>query len=409
MTETSDPHAAAGAGPLEGLRVIELGTILAASTATRIMADLGAEVIKVEAPDRPDPMRHWGRGTSAEGRALWWPVTVRNKKLVTANLRTDGGRELFLRLSDSADVVVENFRPGTLEKWGLGYDQLSRDNAGLILARISGFGQTGPYAHRAGYAAVGEAMGGLRYINGHPDLPPPRSGISLGDSLAGMFAAHGVLAALHERVRSGRGQVIDVSLAESCMALLESSFAEYDVLGQIREPSGTGLPGVSPSNLFRSRDGKWVAIAANQDQIFRRLCAAMGEPELADDPRYDNHIGRAQNQAELEAHVADWAARHDAEELDTILAAAEVAAGPVYTVADIAADPHFLARNSLVVHHDPAIGDFRSPGVVPRLDRTPGRVRWTGPWELGAHNTEVYRALGVDDARLSALREAGDV
>ncbi|MGY4099365.1 CaiB/BaiF CoA transferase family protein [Nocardia sp. R16R-3T] len=409
MTETGHPGTATGAGPLEGLRVIELGSILAASTATRIMADLGAEVIKVEAPDRPDPMRHWGRGTTRAGRALWWPVTARNKKLVTANLRTDAGRELFLRLSDSADVIVENFRPGTLEKWGLGYDRLARDNAGLILARISGFGQTGPYANRAGYAAVGEAMGGLRYINGHPDMPPPRSGISLGDSLAGMFAAHGVLAALHERVRSGRGQVVDASLAESCMALLESSFAEYDVLGQIREPSGTGLPGVSPSNLFRSRDGKWVAIAANQDQIFRRLCAAMGQPELADDSRYENHIGRAENQDELERLVADWAVQHDAAELDTILAAAEVAAGPVYTVADIVADPHFRARESLVPHYDDEIGEFLSPGVVPRLDRTPGRVRWTGPWELGAHNAEIYGALGVNEARLSVLCEAGDI
>ncbi|RYF59620.1 MAG: CoA transferase [Comamonadaceae bacterium] len=408
MVETEQNDHSGGVGPLEGLRVIELGTILAASTATRILGDLGAEVIKVEAPDRPDPMRHWGRGTH-NGRALWWPITVRNKKLVTANLRTEAGRDQFLRLSDSADVVVENFRPGTLEKWGLDYPRLARTNPGIVLARISGFGQTGPYASRAGYAAVGEAMGGLRYINGHPDMPPPRSGISLGDTLAGMFAAHGVLAALHERTRSGRGQVVDASLAESCMAMLESSFAEYDLLGEVRQPSGTGLPGVSPSNLFRSRDGKWVAIAANQDQIFRRLCQAMGQPELADDPRFDNHVGRAENQTELEQLVADWAVKHDAADLDEILASAEVAAGPVYSVADIVEDPHFRARESLVVHHDRDIGDFLSPGVVPRLDRTPGSVRWTGPWELGAHNAEIFGALGVSDAELSALSEHGHI
>ncbi|WP_433504856.1 CaiB/BaiF CoA transferase family protein [Pseudonocardia halophobica] len=395
-------------GPLAGLRVIELGTILAASTTARILGDFGAEVIKVEAPDRPDPMRYWGRGTY-EGRALWWPVQSRNKKLVTANLRTPEGAELFVRLCDTADVVVENFRPGTLERWGLGYDRLSRDNPGLVLARISGYGQTGPYAARPGYAAVGEAMGGIRYINGYPDMPPPRSGLSLGDTLAGMFTSQGVMAALHERQRSGRGQVVDTSLVEACMAVMESSFAEYDKLGVVRGPSGTGLPGVSPSNLFRSRDGKWVVIAANQDQIFVRLCSAMGCPELATDPRYDTHVGRAANQVELEQTVADWVAEHDAAELDTILTKHEVVAGPVYSVADIVADPHVRDRGSLVVHHDDDLGDFLSQEVVPRLDRTPGSVRWTGPWELGAHNAEVYGGLGLDDAQLADLQEGGHI
>ncbi|MEU1548368.1 CoA transferase [Nocardia sp. NPDC005745] len=396
------------AGPLEGLRVIELGTILAAATAARTLGDLGAEVIKVEAPDRPDPMRYWGRGTF-EGRALWWPVQSRNKKLVTANLRTEQGADVFTRLCDSADVLVENFRPGTLEKWGLGYERLSRDNPGLVVARISGYGQTGPYASRPGYAAVGEAMGGIRYVNGYPDMPPPRSGLSLGDTLAGMFAAQGIMAALYERRRSGRGQVIDVSLAEACMAVMESAFAEYDKLGEVRGPSGTGLPGVSPSNLFRARDGKWFVIAANQDQIFGRLCAAMGRPELASDPRYDTHIGRAAHQQELERLVADWAGEHDSAELDDILTRHEIAAGPVYSVADIVADPHFRERGSLVVHHDDHFGDFLSQDVVPRLDRTPGRVRWTGPWELGAHNAEIYGGLGIDEDRLAALREGGHV
>lgn len=397
-----------GTGPLQGLRVIELGTILAAATAARTLADFGAEVIKVEAPDRPDPMRYWGRGTF-EGRGLWWPVQSRNKKLVTANLRTEQGAELFGLLCDTADVVVENFRPGTLEKWGLGYERLSRNNPGLILARISGYGQTGPYASRPGYAAVGEAMGGMRYVNGYPDMPPPRSGLSLGDTLAGMFAAQGIMAALYERRRSGRGQVIDVSLAEACMAVMESAFAEYDKLGTVREPSGTGLPGVSPSNLFRARDGKWIVIAANQDQIFARLCVAMGRPELSTDPRFDTHTGRAQNQEELEGLIGEWVSEHDSAELNDLLAHHDVAAGPVYSVADIVADPHFQERGSLVVHHDDQLGDFLSQEVVPRLDRTPGRVRWTGPWTLGAHNDEVYGRLGIDADRLAALREGGHI
>lgn len=296
-----------------------------------------------------------------------------------------------------------------MERWGLGYDRLSRDNRGLIMARVSGYGQTGPYAARPGYAAVGEAMGGIRYINGYPDMPPPRNGLSLGDTLAGMFASQGIMAALHERQSSGKGQVIDVSLVEACMAVMESSFAEYDKLGQIREPSGTGLPGVSPSNLFRTRDEKWVVIAANQDQIFRRLCTAMGRPELAEDPRYNSHRGRADNQQELEQTVADWVSEHDAADLDGILSHHEVVAGPVYNVADIIADPHFQERGSLVVHHDEQLGDFLSQEVVPRLDRTPGRVRWTGPWELGAHNSEIYGALGIDDEQLAALRDGGHV
>jgi len=403
---TSTPPRTPSDGPLTGVRVIELGTILAASTAAKILGDLGADVIKLEAPDRPDPMRHWGRGKH-RGRSLWWPIQVRNKRLVSLNLRDERGQALFEQLVATSDVVVENFRPGTLERWNLGYDRLAEVNLRLILARISGFGQTGPYASRPGYAAVAEAMGGLRSVNGFPDMPPPRSGISLGDSLAGMFAAHGILAALHERERSGLGQVIDTSLMESCMALLESSFAEYDKLGDVRRPSGTGLPGVSPSNLFTSRDGKWVVIAANQDQIFTRLCVAMGRPELAEDPRFDDHIGRAENQDELEKIVADWAAEHDATDLDRILSDAHVVAGPLNDVRDVMEDPHVQARGSLVVHHDEHHGDFVAQGVVPVLDRTPGRVRWSGSWEVGADNDTIFAELGVSAADMMELRSAG--
>jgi len=395
-------------GPLAGLQVIELGTILAASFATRMLADLGATVVKIETPDRPDPMRYWGRGTYRD-RSLWWPIQVRNKKLISLNLRSERGAELMRDLCARTDVVIENFRPGTLERWGLGYDELSARNPGLILARISGFGQTGPYARRPGYAAVGEAMGGLRYVNGFPDLPPPRSGLSIGDSLAGLFAAQGVLAALHERSHSGLGQVIDASLTESCIAMMESSFAEYDRLGVERQPSGTSLPGVSPSNLFRSRDGAWIVIAANQDQIFTRLCAAMGRLELATDPRFDSHVARADNQVEIEKIVAEWVAEHDAAEIDRILVEAEVAAGPVYSVGQVMSDPHFKEREAFVTHSDDELGEFVAQSVFPRMSRTPGRVRWSGKWPVGADNREIFGWLGLKDDDLETLRGDGIV
>jgi formyl-CoA transferase len=396
-------------GPLATVRVIELGTIVAASFAARLLADMGAEVIKAEAPDRPDPMRQWGRG-EYKGRTLWWPIQNRNKKLITLNLRVPAGAELLTRLCREADVLIENFRPGTLERWGLDYDRLSAANPGLILARVSGFGQTGPLASRPGYAAVGEAMGGLRYVNGYPDQPPPRCGLSLGDSLAAMFASQGVLAALHERSHSGWGQVVDTSLADSCMALLESAIAEYDTLGIVREPSGTRLPGVSPSNLFRSRDGHWLVIAANQDRLFRSLCEAIGRPDLAEDARFSTHAGRAENQDELERIIECWVAARDAEDVDRALNEAGVVVSPVSTVADIVANEQFKARDMLVTHHDEELGDFLAQGVVPKLSRTPGSVRWSGPWGLGAHNDDVYRGLlRLDDAQVDALRDAGAI
>ena len=282
-----------GPGPLAGVRIIELGQLLAGPFTGRLLGDLGAEIIKVEAPGQPDPMRDWGHARYEE-RSLWWPVLSRNKKCVTLNLRAERGQELLLELVRRSDVVVENFRPGTLERWNLGFERMREVNEGIILARVSGYGQTGPYAGRAGFASVSEAMGGLRYINGFPDEPPPRIGISLGDSLAGMFAAQGVMAALYKRdaLGYGRGQIVDASILEACFALLEGTVPEYDRLGIVREPSGTSLKGVAPSNIFKSRDGKWMVIAANQNQLFRRLCEAMGQPELADDPRFETHLAR---------------------------------------------------------------------------------------------------------------------
>ena len=398
-------------GPLDGIRVIELGSLLAGPFAGRLLGDMGAEVIKIEAPDKPDPMRDWGQARY-EGRSLWWPVQSRNKKCVTLNLRSKRGQELLRDLVAVSDVVTENFRPGTLEKWNLGYESLAAVNPRVILARVSGYGQTGPYAQRAGFGAIAEAMGGLRYINGFPDEPPPRIGISLGDSLAAMFATQGILSALYWRdaLGGGRGQVIDVSLMEACFALLESAAPEFDLLGVVRQPAGTGLKGVAPSNIFKCRDGKWIAIAANQDNVFRRLCGAIGRPELADDPRFIDHGARGDNQEEIEAIVGEWAALHDAQQIDATLNAVGVVCGPIYTIADIFEDPQFEARDMLVTHHDPSFGDFIGPGVVPKLSVTPGAVRWSAPWELGSHNQEVFGdVLGLSPEEIAELEEEGVV
>ena len=397
-----------GLGPLAGVRVIELGMLLAGPFAGRLLGDWGAEIIKIEPPGQPDPLRDWGHARY-QGRSLWWPVQSRNKKCVTLNLRKERGQELLLELVRRSDVLVENFRPGTLEKWNLGYDRLSEANPKLVLCRVSGYGQTGPYAPRAGFASVAEAMGGIRYINGFPGQPPPRMHLSLGDSLAGMFAAQGILAALYRRdVLGGRGQVVDVSLMEACFALLESTVPEYDRLGIVRGPGGTGLQGVAPSNIFKSSDGKWMVIAANADNVFRRLCEAMGRPELVDDPRFVTHLARGEHQEEIEAIVAEWAVARDAAEIDRALNDAGVICGPIYTIADIFEDPQFRARDMLVKHEDPEFGEYVGPGIVPKFSETPCDVRWSAPWEEGSHNRDVYGGLlGLSDAELAELKAQG--
>lgn len=401
--------AAKGPGPLAGIRVVELGSLLAGPFTGRLLGDMGAEIIKVEPPGKPDPLREWGKARY-KGRSLWWPVQSRNKMCITLDLRRERGQELLLELAKRSDVVVENFRPGTLEKWNLGWAELSDANPALILCRVSGYGQTGPYAPRAGFASVAEAMGGMRHLNGFPGEPPPRMHLSLGDSLAGMFAAQGILAALYRRDALGgeKGQVVDVSLMESCFALLESTVTEYDRLGIVRGPGGTGLKGVAPSNIFRSRDEKWIVIAANADNVFRRLCDAMGQPELADDERFSTHLARGERQEELEGIVAEWAGRHDAEEIDRTLNEAGVICGPIYTIADIFEDEHFRAREMLVEHEDPEFGAYLGPGIVPKFSETPGRVRWSATWEPGSHNREVYcDLLGLSDEAFAELTEEG--
>jgi formyl-CoA transferase len=399
-----------GPGPLAGVRVLELGMLLAGPFAGRLLGDLGAEVVKIEPPGQPDQLREWGKARY-QGRSLWWPVQSRNKKCCTLDLRTERGQELLLRLVEHADVLVENFRPGTLERWQLGPGRLLEANPGLVIARVSGYGQTGPYASRAGFASVAEAMGGLRHLNGFPGEIPPRMHISLGDSLAGMFAVQGILAALYRRdALGGAGQVVDVSLLESCFALLESTVPEYDRLGIVRGPGGTGLQGVAPSNVFESRDGTRIVIAANADTVFRRLCDAMGQPELAEDPRFATHLARGEHQEEIERIVADWAGARDAAEIDRVLNEAGVICGPIYTIADIFDDPQVRAREMLVEHVDPEFGPYLGPGIVPKFSETPCAVRWSATWEEGSHNREVYGdLLGLSDEELAELKDQGVV
>jgi formyl-CoA transferase len=398
-----------GPGPLAGVRVVELGVLLAGPFTGRLLGDLGAEIIKVEPPGQPDPLRDWGKARYRD-RSLWWPVQARNKKCVTLNLREEAGQRLLLELVKQSDVLVENFRPGTLEKWSLGPSELWEANPNLLVCRVSGYGQTGPYSPRAGFASVAEAMGGIRFINGFPDEAPPRLHISLGDSLAGMFAAIGILAALYKRDALGfrRGQVIDVSLLESCFALLESTVPEYDRLGLVRGPGGTGLKGVAPSNIFEASDGKWMVIAANAENVFRRLCEAMDQPELADDPRFSTHLARGDHQAEIEQIVAAWAAQRTAATIDLVLNDAGVICGPIYTIADIFEDEHFRAREMLLEHVDPEFGTYIGPGIVPKLSETPGAVRWSATWEEGSHNEDVYGGLlGLPADEIARLKDAG--
>ncbi|TCN51366.1 formyl-CoA transferase [Rhodococcus sp. SMB37] len=395
-------------GALGEIRVLELGTLIAGPFAGRLLGDMGADVIKIEDPKRPDPLRTWGQG-ERDGHRFFWTVHARNKRCITLDLRSSDGQDLFRRLVAESDVIVENFRPGTLERWGLGYDVLSEVNPGIVLARVSGYGQTGPKATHAGYASVAEAESGLRHLNGYPGQAPPRLALSLGDTLGGMFAVQGVLAALLSRERTGRGQIVDVALTEACLAVQESVIPDYDAAGVVRGPSGTRLEGIAPSNLYRTSDDMWIVIAANQDTVFRRLCTAMDRPELADDVRFADHLARGVNQDELDDLIGAWAAKWPLTELLEHLSASGVVAGPVNTVAEVVADEQFQSREMLVPHRDERTGDdVLGPGVVPRLTGTPGSVRRAGPPIAGYDNAAVYgELLGVTDGERAELRERG--
>jgi len=395
-------------GALDGIRVIEVGTLISGPFCGRLLGDMGAEVIKIEPPGSPDPIRIWGQA-EVEGHHFFWTVHARNKKAVTLDLREPQGRELFLDLVERSDIIVENFRPGTLEKWNLGYDVLRERNPGIILVRVSGYGQTGPDAGKAGYASVAEAASGLRHMNGFPGGPPPRMALSLGDSLAGMFATQGALAALYRRTLTGEGQVVDVALIEACLAVQESTIPDYDVGGVVRGPSGTRLEGLAPSNIYRTADGSWVVIAANQDTVFRRLCTAMGQPELATDERFIDHLARGRNQDEIDAIISDWAQTRQPGDIIDTLSAAGVVAGPINTVAEVVRDPQLLARGMLVEHYDERLGrNVLGPGIVPALSATPGGVRFAGSARPGQHNAEVYGdLLGLSTGEIDLLTEQG--
>ncbi len=393
-------------GALSDIRVIETGTLLAGPFCGQLLGDFGAEVIKLEDPGKGDPMRQWGR-EKPHGQSLWWPVVARNKTSVTCNLRSQAGQDLVRRLVADADVLLENFRPGTLERWGLGWEELSAINPRLILVRVTGYGQTGPDAPRAGFGSIGEAMGGIRHVIGEPDRPPARAGISLGDSLAATYAAYGTLAALHARERTGRGQVVDSAIYEAVLAMMESLLPEWAVAGYQRERTGAILPNVAPSNAYPTADGSDVLIAANQDTVFARLCDVMGRPELTTDARYATHGARGAHQVELDDLISEWTRTRPADKLLAELHEAGVPAGGVYTAKDMLADPHIAAREAIVRVPHPDFGELPMQNVAPRLSADPGSVRWAGP-ALGQHNDEVYGGLlGLSDDERAQLREQG--
>jgi formyl-CoA transferase len=391
-------------GPLAGLRVIELGTLLAGPFCGQLLGDFGAEVIKVEPPGQGDPMRVWGR-EKAHGKSLWWPVVARNKKAITLDLRQADGQALLRDLVQQSDFLLENFRPGTMEKWGLGWSELSAINPRLIMIRVSGFGQTGPYSRQAGFGAIGEAMGGLRYVVGDPSTPPSRMGISIGDSLAATFACIGALSALHHRDKTGRGQVVDSAIYEAVLNMMESLVTEYDKAGYVRERTGAILPNVAPSNVYRTADGM-VLIAANQDTVFSRLAEAMGQPDLATNPKYSSHGARGAHQAELDALVESWTSTLTTRAVLDAMDQFGVPAGLIYRAPDMLEDPHFKARDAIVSVPHPDFGELRMQNVAPKLSETPGAVRSPSP-ALGQHNDEIYlRVLGLSPERYAELKAA---
>jgi formyl-CoA transferase len=390
-------------GALEGLRVVEMGQLLAGPFCGQLLGDMGAEVIKIEPPGAGDPMREWGRGEEK----VQWEVIARNKKSVTCNLRVPEGQELARKLIATADIVIENFKPGTLERWDLAPDDLLKEDPRLIIARMSGYGQDGPYSDRAGFGGIGEAMGGWRYVVGEPDRPPARMGISIGDTLCASYGCMGVLAALHNRNKTGEGQVIDTALYEAVLQVMEGLVAEYDYSGVIRERSGSILPGIAPSNVYTCKDGPFM-IGANNDAIFKRLAAAMDRPDLAEDPDYATHVGRGKKQLELDAIINEWTAQHTIEEVDALMIEHSIPAGRVYTAEDMMEDPHFRARKAIVEVDTDGHGPLKMQNAFPRFSKTPSGIRRPAPATPGQHNAEVYgEVLGWDTETLAAKSEAG--
>ncbi|WOF44649.1 CoA transferase [Sphingopyxis indica] len=374
------------AGALHGIRVVEMGQLIAGPFCGQLLGDMGAEIVKLEPPETGDQMRHWGQGD----RPSWWRVIARNKYSVAADLRSEAGQALARELIAKADILIENFRPGTLEKWNLDPAELRKANPGLIVVRVSGYGQTGPYSQRAGFGGIGEAMGGWRGIVGYPDRPPARMGVSIGDTLAATYGCMGALAALHHRSRTGEGQIVDSALYEAVLQVMESTVADYSASGTKRRRTGSTLPGIAPSNVYPCRDGEYL-IGANQDGVFARLAAAMGRPELASDERYATHRARGARQEELDALIGDWTRTMTIAELEAKMIEAGVPAGRVYDAEDMFADPHFAAREALVTLPDAEFGEVTMQGVFPKLSATPGSVRRPAPLEVGQDTEEVLK------------------
>ena len=390
--------------PLKGIKVIELGTLIAAPFCSRILAEFGAEVIKIESPEGGDQLRQWRK--MYEGTSLWWYVQSRNKKSLTLNLRSAEGQEIVRKLAQEADIVIENFRPGALEKWNIGWEQLSALNPRLIMVRLSGYGQTGPDRDKPGFGVIGESMGGLRYVTGYADRPPVRLGVSIGDSIAALYGVIGAMMGLQHRHASGRGQMVDVALYEAVFSMMESLVPEFDVLGFVRERAGNALPGIVPSNTYPTQDGKFVIIGANNDAIFKRLMNAMGRSDLADDAQLATNAGRVPRTAEIDAAIGAWTAAHALEVVLKALDGVDVPAAKVYDVADIVSDAQYLARDMIEQHQLPDGKPVKLPGIVPKLSDTPGATEWIGP-KLGEHTEEILRGLGYDTAAQQALKARG--
>jgi formyl-CoA transferase len=392
--------------PLEGLRILEMGQLLAGPFAAVLLAWFGAEIIKIEPPGQGDPLRTWR--SQYKGTALWWYILGRNKKSVTVNLRSAEGQDIVRRLVDKVDVVLENFKPGTMEKWGLGYEDLKKINPRIIMARVSGWGQDGPYSGKPGFASVAESVGGLRFVTGYPDSPPVRPNLSLGDTLAGLHAALGILVAVYYRdIVGGSGQVVDVALYESVFNMMEGVVPDFDKLGVVRGRDGNRLAGIVPTGTWRCRDGKYVVIGGNNDSIFRRFMNAIGRPDLACDPKLEHNSGRVENVDMIEETIAAWAEKHSLQEVIEILEEAQVPVGPIYSVADMLDDPHFNARGLFETHPLPDGSTIKIPAIMPKLSATPGHTEWIGP-SLGAHNQEVLgNLLGLSDEELQRLAKSG--
>jgi len=388
--------------PLQDVKVIEIGTLIAGPYAAGLLAQFGANVSKIESPGSGDPLRTWRKLHA--GTSLWWYAQSRNKKSVTVNLKAAEGQDIVRELVKDADIVIENFRPGALESWGLGWEALSKVNPKLIMVRISGYGQTGPYRDRPGFAAIAESMGGLRYLAGYPDRPPVRVGVSIGDSLASLYGVIGALLAMHHLKNGGTGQYIDVALYEAVFGVMESLIPEFSHFGHVRERTGASLPGISPSNTYPCRDGRYVIIAGNSDGIFKRLMHAIGRDDLGEDPKLARNDGRVQHNDMIDEAITQWTARHELEHVLDVLNQADVPSGRIYTAADIHEDPHYRARGMIEAAKLPDGEAFDLPGIVPKLSATPGATKWIGP-KLGEHTEEVLAGIGMGPERIAELRE----